>query len=295
MAGMAAYPFLVMRYGIRGILDWTKPWRFLVLMVVVFLSLLGGFRSALVIFALLFIIQFWNEGLLRSRMAPLLITAGVLMFAGLIPLAQKLPLSVQRSLSVLPLPVNPAARADAKGSTEWRVKMWQALAPEIPQHYWLGKGYTASAADYYLAQESVRRGLSSDHELTILSGDYHNGPLSILIPFGIWGVLAFLAFTIAALRVLYLNHRDGDPALQRINTFLFSYFIAKLVFFFTVFGALHIDIATFLGVVGLSISLNGGVVRERRRSAAPWATLIDESKPSPINPVPAFQSLRRSF
>lgn len=264
-AGLAAYPYMIMRYGIRGIMDWTKPWRFAVLLLIVAVSLLGGFRSALVVYLLLFAVQFCMEGLFRSRLFPILAVTGVLAFVGMIPFVQKLPLSVQRSLSVLPLPVSPLARADAQASTEWRLRMWQLLTPEISQHFWAGKGYTASATDYYLAVESVRRGFSQDYEMMILSGDYHNGPLSIIIPFGIWGVLAFLAFVIAALRVLFLNHRHGDPSLQRINTFLFSYFVVKLIFFSLVFGSIHSDIIMLAGIVGLSISLNGGVVKARRR------------------------------
>jgi hypothetical protein len=268
VAGLAAYPYMIMRYGIRGITDITKPWRLIILLLIVAVSLMGGFRSALVLFLLLFAVQFCMEGLLRSQLFPILAVTCVLTFVAMIPLVQRLPLSVQRSLSVLPLPVSPVARSDAQASTEWRLRMWQLLTPEISHHFWAGKGYTASATDYYLATESVRRGLSPDYEAMILSCDYHNGPLSIIIPFGIWGVLAFLAFVIAALRVLYLNYRHGDPALQRINTFLFSYYVVKLIFFLLVFGAIHSDIITFAGIVGLSISINGGVVKARRENAS---------------------------
>jgi choline-glycine betaine transporter len=103
----------------------------------------------------------------------------------------------------------------------------------------------------------------------ILSGDYHNGPLSVLIPFGIWGVLAFLAFVIAALRLLYLNFRYGEDALRRINTFLLSFFITKIFMFMTVFGAIHLDIAVFAGIVGLSVSLNGGMCQAKRAAVQP--------------------------
>src|SRR5437867_6130075 len=63
VAGLAAYPFMILRYGLRGIFDWTKPWRLVVFLLIVALSLLGGFRSALVFFGLLFAVQFWAEGL----------------------------------------------------------------------------------------------------------------------------------------------------------------------------------------------------------------------------------------
>jgi len=259
VAGYAFYSFFFMRYGVRGVLDWAKPWRLVVLVAIVALSLLGGFRSVLVFYLLLFAVQFCAERLYRSRLVLQLFVAGILGFAALIPLVQKLPLSVQRSLSILPLPVSAVARADAQGSSEWRLEMWRVLTPEIYKYFWLGKGFSINPTDQYLALQAVRRGLTADYEMMILSGDYHSGPLSVLIPFGIWGVLAFLAFVVAALRLLYRNYRYGDAALQKINTFLLSFFVTKIIMFVGVFGAIHLDIAVFAGIVGMSVSLNGGI------------------------------------
>ena len=227
------------------------------------LGLLGGFRGVLVFYALLFAVQFCAEGLFRSRAFPMLLVAGLMAFGMLIPFVQKLPLSIQRSLSILPLPVSVVARTDAEASTEWRMQMWRILTPEISKHIWLGKGFSISPTDQYLAQESVRRGMTPDYEMMILSGDYHSGPLSLLIPFGIWGVLSFLAFIIISLRVLYRNYRHGDAALLRLNTFLLSFFITKVIIFIGVFGAIHQDVAVFAGIVGLSVSFNGGMCQAK--------------------------------
>ena len=102
----------------------------------------------------------------------------------------------------------------------------------------------------------------------MLAGDYHNGPLSVIIPFGIFGSLAFAWFLWAGCRVTYQNFLFGDPAFHRINTFLFVFFLVKIVFFMTVFGGLVVDLTMFVGLVGLSISLNGGVAK---RAVAPQA------------------------
>ena len=56
---------------------------------------------------------------------------GMLTLAVGLPFVQKMPLMVQRSLSFLPIEINPLARQDAEHSTEWRVKMWLA-APARP-------------------------------------------------------------------------------------------------------------------------------------------------------------------
>ena len=49
------------------------------------------------------------------------ILAAVLGVTFLVSFVDRLPLTMQRSLSFLPLPVDPIARASAEATTEWRV------------------------------------------------------------------------------------------------------------------------------------------------------------------------------
>ena len=98
-------------------------------------------------------------------------------------------------------------------------------------------------------------------EAVELVGDYHNGPISVIIPLGIFGSIAFLWLLAAGIRVVYQNYQFGDPALHDINTFFFGYFVVKVVFFFLVFGSLYSDLPVFLGLLAMSISINGGVAK----------------------------------
>jgi hypothetical protein len=98
-------------------------------------------------------------------------------------------------------------------------------------------------------------------EAVEMVGNFHNGPISVILPFGIFGLLGFLWFAVAGLRVLYQNYRFGDPALLSINTFLFTLFLSYFLFFIVVYGQFRSDMHTFLGMLGLSISLNGGVAK----------------------------------
>ncbi|MBN2505970.1 MAG: hypothetical protein JXQ71_04680 [Verrucomicrobia bacterium] len=261
-AGIAVFSFILLRHGIQGVLDLTKPWRLALWLAAIGLSLLGGFRSTLVIMGLIFCAQFYFEGLFRTRLFPVLLLAAVVGAALVLPMTQHLPLSVQRSLSILPVEVNPAARADAVASSQWRLDMWKLLWLEVPKHLIKGKGYAMNPTDLYLTQEATRRGFAKSYENSMVAGDYHSGPLSLLIPFGIFGTLAFVAFTLAGLRVLYANYRHGPPELRLINTFILACFVARYIFYWTVFGAVSSDIALFAGLIALSISLNGGVRRQ---------------------------------
>jgi len=100
-----------------------------------------------------------------------------------------------------------------------------------------------------------------------LAGDYHNGPLSVLIPFGIWGLAAFVWLMVAGARFLYTNFREGAPELRQINAFLLALFLARILFFCFVFGTLHGDLYHFAGILGLSVALN--VSGQRSDQAGP--------------------------
>ncbi|NBV20568.1 MAG: O-antigen ligase domain-containing protein [Proteobacteria bacterium] len=255
----AGYWFMLLRYGIRGMLDPRRLWRLILFLSLFMVGLLGGFRSSIILFGILFVTQFWFERLFRTRWFFVVALGGLIMGAFLVGFAERLPLSVQRSLSFLPTNVHPAAQQDAAGTLDWRLQMWRVVVPEIPQYLWVGKGYTFSGTEYSLMQEAIRKGLFTAYEDTLVSGNYHNGLLTLLVPFGLPGTLAFTAFIIAGWRVLRRNYLYGPASMQRVNTFLIAYFTARLVFYLVFYGQFDLDLMVFTGVVGLSLSLNGGI------------------------------------
>jgi hypothetical protein len=254
--------FMLARYGIRGLFDLTRPWRIALFLLVNACSLFGGYRSMLIISLLVFLIQFYLEGLFKSRYFLLLLLASSLLGCGLAVVSEKLPLSVQRSLSFLPLRLNPMAKMDAESTLQWRLDIWKTVYPEIPKHLFLGKGFAYSGTDSYLATEAMRRGIARGvDEATLIGGYYHQGILTTVIPLGIWGLLLFGWFCWSALRVLARNYHYGRESLRVINTFLLSMFICRLVFFIFFYGQFDQDLYVFTGIIGLSIALNGGVAK----------------------------------
>ena len=57
-------------------------------------------------------------------------------------------------------------------------------------------------------------GLIDDYEGAILSGGYHSGGLSVLVPIGIFGAIAFVWLLGAGVKVLYCNHRYGGSEVE---------------------------------------------------------------------------------
>jgi len=284
-AAQSASFFMLARYGFRGQFDLSRPWRMAVFILTTALSLVGGYRAMIILGGLVFWLQFYFEGLVRSRYMLVVLLAFALLGTGIAMFSEKLPLSVQRSLSFLPLKVDPIAKTDAESTLEWRLAIWKTVYPEIPKYFFLGKGFAYSGTDAYLAVEAVRRGIAPGvDEATMIGGYYHHGILTTIIPLGIWGMLAFGWFCWAALRVLARNYRYGGHSLMRINTFLLSLFIGRLVFYAFFYGQFDQDLFVFTGIIGLSIALNGGVAKPVKETV--------ESPDQTASPTLAPQILR---
>ena len=224
--------------------------------------MIRGFRATIITLGLGFVVQFCFERLFRVRyVLPVALSA----FSDLLSwchLQGIFPPLYSCTLSILPVKIDPQVRASAQGSLEWRWEMWKALADQIPQYFWLGKGYAIDPTDLYFADQAMRRGFGKHHEGSLVAGDYHSGPLSILIPFGIFGSVGFVWFLGACIRLLYRNYRFGDATFKNINTFLVSHFVARVIFYFVGFGAMYVDLIFFCGVAGLSIAVNGGMKKD---------------------------------
>jgi O-antigen ligase len=257
-AAIAIVMCALMRWGLRGILDLKRPGRLLLVMCALFLGLLSGFRSALGVCFIIGGVQFFAEGLYRTRYAVVLGTLAVAAYGFVAVFAESLPLSAQRAISFLPIKVDTQARLSAQSSIDWRLNMWSVAAKDIPKYFWIGKGYAVDPTDLYFATESVRRGFAQDFDLFLRAGDYHSGPLSVILPFGIFGVIGFLWFCAASISVLWKNMRYGDVSYKQINIFLFSMFIGRLIFFLFFFGSIEVDLWVLVSIVGISLSLNGG-------------------------------------
>jgi hypothetical protein len=262
-ASLALYSYMVAKYGLRGIFLSGKSWRWMVFFLSPAYLLFGGFRGYILFFALLFALQFYIEGLHRTKLLPIFAFIGISMLALLVPLASHLPGAVQRALAFLPVQINRQVQQEADQSLDWRLVMWKSLLPQIPHYLLLGKGYAWSRLDLELltGSDAAIKGTFAEDQPMALSGSYHNGPLSVVMTFGIWGVIALVWFWIAGIWVLYNNYRRGDPALRTVNTFLLVAFVGRIIYFMSIFGDIGYDIQIFGGFLGLSVSLNGGVSR----------------------------------
>ena len=270
-ASSVVFSFMLARYGVRGLFQLRKPWRLAIFLFFTVISLYGGFRSTIISFFLIFAIQFYLEGLHRTAYLPVLALSFILAASLALPFVRQLPYTFQRALAFLPIDLDPRAVQDAEDSTKWRLQTWEAVLGQVPSHLLLGKGLVMTAKDYEFALGDLTHSLqviSEDQNWAALAGDYHNGPLSLVMQFGIWGVLAFVWFQVAAFRVLINNYRYGNPALRTINTFLLAVYTARALMWLLIVGGFYSDMQGYVGYLAMSICLNGGVARPEPEPAA---------------------------
>ncbi|HEV2694995.1 MAG TPA: O-antigen ligase family protein [Verrucomicrobiae bacterium] len=261
-AGVVAN-FMLARYGLRGIFSALHPFRFMVFCCLVALTLLGGFRLTAISYMETIFLLFFMEGLHRTRMVLVFAMGGILIAALLVPFADKLPYSFQRALSFLPIHVEAGAKMDADGSRAWREKMWSDVWPKVPQYLLLGKGYALHAEDFALmgggAFEGLGANLDASEQGLAISGDYHSGPLSTLMPFGIWGAISYVWVALATLFALYRNYRYSDADIKTVNTYFLAIGICQIFGFFFLFGSYAYDIGNLAKLAGWSIAFNWGI------------------------------------
>ncbi len=253
----AIFSWMLAKHGIRGVFDLTKPFRLIIFLTAIFLGFLGGFRSHLIIVVMTFGILFFVERLWRTHVMLIVTTIAILLGVVLVTSADRLPTTIQRCFSFLPIEIDPIVKMQAESSSQWRIDLWKQVVEEVPVYFFKGKGYNISSDDLYMAVFNQNKmGAAGSANGAALAGDYHNGPLSLLIPFGIWGLVAFVWLAIAGMMYLYKNYQYGALEIRTINAFLFACFTARVLFFFAVFGAISSDLYVFTGMLGLGVALN---------------------------------------
>jgi O-antigen ligase len=286
LAGLSTLYFILVHHNLSGLFKlserWrflpfqfkggpsiNQPWRLLLLPVILLAVLMGGYRVNLVTVLLVCVILFYLEGMFRSRLLPVLALSGILLAAVALPFIDKMPLTLQRSLSFLPLNISSEARLSADSTVEWRLNIWRELLPTIPQYLLIGKGYSIDAKEMEAESAVSKYHKDTWEEGSKMVGDFHNGPLSVIIPLGIFGAIGFLWFLIAGFRVLLNNYRYGEATNHKINTFLLAYFCTRVIIFFVIFGSLYVELTVFVGLVGLGLAVNGVVKRPAPAPKAP--------------------------
>jgi hypothetical protein len=181
---------------------------------------------------------------------------------------------------------------DAEGSSEWRFDMWRDLWPKVPGYLLLGKGYALTEQDYELMgggqfANGADAAMDKSNIALAVAGDYHNGPLSTLIPFGIWGGISIIWLLGASVFVTYRNYKYSEPELMPVNRYIFVMSAWHVIGFMFVFGSYSGDIFGLSRLIGFSVALNWGVHAGKPRVRYQPPVAISTRRAAPPQPLPA--------
>lgn len=208
---------------------------------------LSGFRSAF-LFAMVGLLL---SSILRRQLRDIWIGTGgiVLVVAFLISVqgsVLQLPMTMQRTLSWLPGDWSEEARKDAEGSSEWRHEMvyWAWNDERIIKDKIWGQGFGISIEDMNIIASALMAGQQggmfmggSDRENFMLTGSFHNGPVSTIRYVGVVGlVLYYVLLCYMALFAWRLCRRALDTEAFPLALFISIPVIYEPFNFVFVFG-----------------------------------------------------------
>jgi hypothetical protein len=222
--------------------------------------MLGGYRNGIVSLSLTYLVSIAYRSGLSGILLSSIGGATIICLLAFVNLISPLPPNMQRSLSFLPGTWQERYKADASGSTEWRVEIWkEALFSERwIQNKIMGDGLGFSAAELAAqlnANAGMRRGVSgfdAHREAILANGDYHSGPVSMVRTIGYVGLILFL---IAQIRVAVHAHREimrcKNTSWYPIALFVGIPIIWAPIFFLFVFGDFKADMLSLLMNIGM--------------------------------------------
>ena len=207
---------------------------------------LSGFRGALIGVGFGFVIAsyFWG-GLREASRAVFIAVAAITLLVSLQSIGIKLPLAAQRALSVIPAEWDRDAVESAQGTSEWRMDMWKTVLAN-PDLYlrnpFFGTGFGFSERDLEIQLAASFGGAGyiggSQYEAQLISGAFHNGPLSAIRYAGIVGLFLYYLLMFTMLRFAFaLVERTKDSPYFYLAVFLALPITYGLISYTFIYGA----------------------------------------------------------
>ena len=223
------------------------------------ISLFSGSRNGLIFFFFVIILHQCLVHGIRIHTILVLASAFILSVAFIYLFAPMAPPNIQRTFAWLPgIDVPDWVKLDAWGTIDWRFELWmKAITMKVPDFLWIGEGL---AYDEHKQMASLMMGTQAGDNFSwaLDSGAYHNGPLGLLIAYGIPGLLLGSCFLIgSAVRHYKLSHRPWkNHRLWAAHVAILSAHIYAVIFFFIIWG----DAAGFLTSIVFYFAVLEGLV-----------------------------------
>ena len=269
--------------------------RFGLMLLALAMIFLSGFRSALGLVMIYFIVG----SLVRRQYAQLIITgtAGFLALALLITsgLTTSLPYGAQRILSALAfVQVDDHIRLNAEGSTDFRVEMW-TLALTTDRYIankFLGDGFGITASEQQSMLDAVMGDARAQYQAKgiddfMARGSYHGFHVEAIRFTGVFGlVLALVSLGIFfGQSIKLLRHFKGRSEWGYI-IYICMPFLIYPFYYMLIFGSYRIAFPVVLASAGLLKILDNIRVRELAAARAEAAVALQAPSQAPLRSLP---------
>jgi hypothetical protein len=282
---------------VNPLLAMTTPFlffRFLLVLVLTFFVLQGGFRSNLLLLICFFLTSTWVQQGWRAAVKGGLILACLLTVIVMMSPVIRYPLAVQRSLSFLPGEWDPMAKVEAQMSSEWRFYMWRQMlfTNRYIENKWLGDGFGFSGRQMQLMASVRGAGQGGLQETYLIVGQVHSGPISAIRYVGYIGCLGFIILlSYMARRAFKLARRAQGTPYRLVTLFFCVPIIFQPANFILIFGSYDYDLPEAIFAAGMLKMLMNTLDRYEALKPA------EEDQPAelaaPLRPQRQFHRPRR--
>ena len=164
-------------------------------LICIILIMLTGYRSRLVMLAAVaFGFGYFKTNNKSSYLFKTLLITIVGWIIAII-IAPVVPDAMQRTLSFIPgVSINYQVALNAQDSNSWRIEIWSYAISEIKNYWLVGRGVAFNVQDA-VDRLGITVGQGNTYQ-AFLTHTYHSGPITLLVDFGIPGLITAFVFMI---------------------------------------------------------------------------------------------------
>lgn len=272
-AGLAGQLLLIgflSRVNMNRLLSFRGIWLLPLPMVFLAVTMFGGFRLGILNFFLTaLLVAFLQRAFSIARMflGCVLLVCGWLV---LVQTAPYLPGGAQRAISWVPgTDIPEYIRHDAMGTVDWRLELWREGMKKLPNYWLVGKGYAFSEKEAVAVSGANRA--TDEISWAIVTSSYHNGPISLLLGLGIFGLLIGigLMIAIAGRHGRFLKKPWNDPKLKQCHQVIYAMYVVQVAVFLTIYGDVQISFPVFFFMFALLEGLRAADAELARPASLP--------------------------
>jgi len=214
------------------------------------LIMLTGFRSRFVMLLAIAVGYGFFKSQGKGGYIGKVLVAGAMLWVAVVLISPSLPAAMQRAVSFVPGAVIDYKVAEGAANTvDWRIEIWGYAIADFPEYWLIGRGV---AFDVMNAVQSLGLEIGYGGPFQAYhTHTYHSGPITLLIDFGIPGLLICAGFMIVVVRMIWKIAYEvaNETSMEsRYILFLCVYVMWLIFAFWFVYG----DVGSLSTIIMLS-------------------------------------------